>query len=144
MQGLIESLHYRACIASLMIIVNLIRAVGEIADASYHETWMGLWVLAEVSIGVSIIGTFSLPKFVEAEGPKLRGVFSRLTRPLASQPRFGIPMQWKHDAIVASQELQPDDAFTKIEHSSENDLVASTNDDHDVEGRPSYEDGFNC
>ena len=127
-----------------MIIVHLVRAVGENADTSYNETLMNLWVLAEVSIGVSITGTFSLPKFVESEGPKLRGVFSRLTRPLTSQHRLGIPMQRKGDARVASQEVQPDDAFTMIKHSAESDLVVSTNDDLDVEGRPSYEDVYNC
>ena len=79
MQRLIKSLYYRACIASIMIMVNVVRSVIN-PDDSYINLWMRLWVIGEVSIGVSITGIFSLSKFIEAEGPKLRGVFLRLIR----------------------------------------------------------------
>ena len=144
MQGLIKSSYYRACIASVMIMVNLVRAVGVNPDDSYINLWMRLWVLVEVSIGVSITGTFSLPKFIEAEGPKLRGVFLRLTRPLTFRRRSRIPAQWKKDERVTSQEGEPDDTFAMNEYSSERNLVASTNQDRDVERCPSYEDVHGC
>ena len=125
-----------------MIMVYLIRAAN--TDASYNDCWMGLWVLAEVSIGVSISGTFLLPKFFEAEGPKLRGVFSRLTRSLTFRRRSRIPVQWKEDARFASQEQEPDNTFAMNEHSSKNNLVAPTKHDRDVERCPSYEDFHSC
>ena len=123
--------------------VNVVRAVGGDPDDSYINLWMRLWVLAEVSIGVSITGTFSLPKFIEAEGPKLRGVFLRLTRPLTFGRRSGIPVQWKEDARVAAQEQEPGNTFALNEHSSKSHLVVSTKHDHDVERCPSYEDFHN-
>ena len=116
-----------------MLMVYVIRAGGENADISYDDFWQSLCAFVEVSIGVSISGTFSLPKFFEAEGPKLRAVFSRLRGAVTSGRRLGIPLQWKADARVASQELDPDDTFTMIQHSSESKIVASMNYDHDVE-----------
>ena len=138
---LIKSPHDRACAASVMIIVYLTREV-ETPDDSYNEFWMTLWVLAEVSIGVSITGTFSLPKFIEAEGPKLRAIFSRLTRPLMFGRRSADPVQRKEDARVAPQEREPDDTFAMYEHPSQSELVASTNHDRDVERASSHEDVY--
>ena len=126
-----------------MMMVYLLRAARENADDSYDDFCIILWALAEVSIGVSVIGTFMLPKFIEAEGPKLLGVFSRLARPLTSGRRFGVLAQWKEDTMVASQELAPGDKVMMIEHSSESDLGASTNQDHDMERYPSYEGAQN-
>ena len=126
-----------------MIMINVIRSVVN-PDDSYISFWRCLWALAEVSIGVSITGTFSLPKFIEAEGPKLRGLFSRLTRPLMLGRRSGIPLQWKGYANVASQKKDSDDTFAMNEQSSERNLVASTNHDRDVERSPSYEDFNDC
>ena len=63
-----------------MIIVYLSRMSGENADVSYNICWLGLWGFAEPSLGITVTGTFLVPKFVEAKGAKLRGVFSRLTR----------------------------------------------------------------
>lgn len=60
-----------------MILVYLSRTAGPNADVSYNSAWLGLWALAEISVGVSVTGIFLLPKFVEAEGPKLRGVLGR-------------------------------------------------------------------
>ena len=61
------------------------------ADVSYNSAWLGLWAFAEISVGVSVTGTFLLPKFLEAEGPKLRGV---LGRPFTSLTRLS-GRQWK-------------------------------------------------
>ena len=123
-----------------MIMINVLRAVSGNRDDSYINLWMRLWVLAEISIGVSITGTFSLPKFIEAEGPKLRAVFSRLTRSLTSGSRSSIPGQRKEDIKVAPQEREPDDTFAMYEHSSKSKLVASMNHDRDLEQCASDED----
>ena len=116
-----------------MMMVYVARRVGENSDDSYNDFWMIQWVLAEVSIGVSITGTFSLPKFIEAEGPKLRAVCSRLTRPLVFGRRSAVPGQGKEDARIAPQEREPHDTFAMYEHSSESKLVASMINDRDVE-----------
>ena len=133
MKSLIKSPHCRACVASVMMMVYVARGVGENSDDSYNDFWMIQWVLAEVSIGVSITGTFSLPKFIEAEGPKLQAVFSRLTRPLVFGRRSAVSGQGKEDARIAPQEREPHDTFAMYEHSSESKLVASMNNDRDVE-----------
>ena len=102
--------------------VYLFRNVGDVRsfpDNSYNNYWMSLCVLAEVSIGVSITGTFSLPKFIEVEGPKLRAVFTRLTRPLTLRRRSANPVQGKEDVRVASEERELVDIFAMHEHSSE-------------------------
>lgn len=65
---------------------------GSNGDVSYNSAWLGLWAFAEVSVGVSVTGTFLLPKFLEAEGPRLRGV---LGRPLTSLKRIS-GRQWKN------------------------------------------------
>ncbi len=127
-----------------MIMVYVLRAARSHADESYNDFRINIWAFVEVSVGVSVIGTFMLPKFLEAKGPKLLGVFSRLTRPFTSGRRFGVLVQWKGDIMVAPQELAPDDKITMMEHPSESDLEASTNHDDDVERYPSYEAVHNC
>ena len=137
MRGLIKSSHCRACIASMMIMVYTSWAIGEHPDRSYNDLRIVLWVLAEVSIGVTISGTFSLPKFVEVEGPKLRAVFSHLTR-MTSGRGLGLPVQRNEGSGVTSQEQKTDDVLEMVEYSSVSDLGASTNHDHDVERCPSF------
>ncbi len=127
-----------------MIMVYVLRAARSHADESYNDFRINIWAFVEVSVGVSVIGTFMLPKFLEAKGPKLLGVLSGLTRPLTSKGCFGVLTKWREDEIVAPQELAPDDKITMIEHPSESDLEASTNHDDDVERYPSYEAVHNC
>lgn len=121
-----------------MIIVYLARTGGENADVSYNAAWLGLWAVAEISFGITVTGTFLLPKFIEAEGTKLRSIFSSLTRSLPSltSRRFGSLIQWKKNRIV-SQEVALD-TITMIGH-SESD-ADSINRDQDVERFPFYED----
>jgi hypothetical protein len=83
-----------------MIIVYVTRLGGENADVSYNTAWQGLWAFAEISLGIIVTCMFSLPKFIEAKGAKLRGVFSNLARPftsLTSGGSFGILMQSRKD-----------------------------------------------
>ena len=125
-----------------MILVNLLRAARE--DPSYNEFWMNLWVLAEIGVGISVVGTFMLPKFIDAEGPKLLGLFSRLLRPFAWGRRFGGLARWKEDTMVASPEVAPGDKVILVEHLSESDVGASANHDHDVERSASCEGVQSC
>lgn len=72
-----------------MIIYYILLMSGAKADISYNTAWMGLWVLAEISLGIIVSCTFSLPRFVEAEGPRFRTVYRSVTKPLTSIPGFG-------------------------------------------------------
>ena len=120
-----------------MIIVFLTRMGGDNADVSYNTAWLGLWVFAEIGLGITAACTFLLPKFIEAEGTKLRGVFSSLTRPFSSLTRggsSGIRTQSK-SGTIASEEVTTD--TIKMLRHSESDLP-STHRDHDVERCPSF------
>ena len=121
-----------------MIIVYLERTEGENADVSYNAAWLSLWGVAEISFGITVSGAFLLPKFIEAEGKKLRGLFSSLTRPFTSVTSgvgLGTFMHSKKESI-SSQEVALDQV-TMIGH-SESD-VGFIGRDHDVERYPSYE-----
>lgn len=78
------SLH-SACIANAMIILYVSRQSGARADISYNVAWMGLWVYAEIGLGLIVICTLSLPKFIEVEGQKLRLFLSSTTRSFSSR-----------------------------------------------------------
>ena len=65
-----------------MILIYLSRTAGPNADVSYNSAWLGLWALAEISIGVGVTGTFLLPKFLDAEGAKVREILGRPVRSL--------------------------------------------------------------
>ena len=124
--------------------VYLLRAVQGDADKSFNDFRINISAFAEVSVGVSVIGTFMLPKFLEANCPKLLGVLSRFTRHFTSGRRFGVLVRWKGDTMVASQEFAHSDKITIVEQPSESDLEASTNHDDDMERYPSYEGVHNC
>ena len=118
-----------------MIIFYVTRLGGENADVSYNTAWQGLWAFAEISLGIIVICTFSLPKFIEAKGTQLRGVFLSITRPFTSLTlggSFSILMQSKDTS--ASQEVTLDRVIT-IGH-SESDLPFN-NRDHGMETYPS-------
>ena len=76
-----------------MIIVYLVRVKGPDADVSYNFAWMGLWAVAEVTLGITVACTFFLPKFFKAKGAQLRGFFSSLTRPFLPNKVLGIQAQ---------------------------------------------------
>lgn len=131
-------LHCRACVANVMIIFYVTRLDGSNADVTYNTAWLGLWVFAEISFGITVTGTFLLPKFIEARGTKLRSFFLSLTRPLTSLTSgrsFGNLLQSKK-GTTAAQEVSLD-TVTIVGH-SENDLEF-TNPDPDMERYPSYE-----
>ena len=120
-----------------MSIVYLVSMGGHDADVSYNTAWVGIWVLAEVNLGITVTGTVMLPKFIEAKGTKLRGIFSGLTRPLTSLTSgvsLGSFIQAKRGA--AAQEVALD--TLTIVGRSESDM-GSNNQDQDVERYPSSE-----
>ena len=83
-----------------MILLYLSRMSSSNTDVSYNSAWLGLWAFAEISVGVSVTGTFFLPKFLEAEGPKLRG---GLGRAFTSLTRIS-GRQWKKTTASSRQE----------------------------------------
>lgn len=121
-----------------MIIVYVPRVAGENADVSYYTHWQGLWAFVEISLGIIVACAFTLPKFIEAKGTKLRGVLSSLTRPFPSLSlggSFGSPMQSRKDT-TASREATPDSvAMTGPSESH----LPSTHPDYDIERYSSSE-----
>ena len=121
-----------------MIIFYVTRLDGRSADVTYNIAWMGLWVFAEISFGITVTGTFLLPKFVEARGAKLCNVYFNVTRPLTSltsKLSFGNLLQSRKDTEV-TQDVTLD--TLAIAGNSENSL-GFTNPDQDMESHPSSE-----
>ena len=121
-----------------MIIFYVSRLAGANADVSYNTAWQGLWVFAEISFGIIVTCTLLLPKFLEAKGPKLRGIFWSLTRPFASfgsGGSFGILMQSSKDT-AGSREAKLDGVVIVERAESE---TSSTHRDQDIETYPTYE-----
>ena len=121
-----------------MIIFYVTRLNGQNADVTYNIAWMGLWVFAEVSFGITVTGIFLLPKFIEARGAKLCNVYYSVTRPLTSlksKLSFGNLLQSSKGTEVI-QEVSLD--TVAIAGNSENDL-AFTNPDQDMESHSSFE-----
>ncbi|KAI4212864.1 MAG: hypothetical protein L6R36_009472 [Xanthoria steineri] len=74
-----------ACIANAMVILYVSRQDGSTADISYNVAWMGLWAYAEIGLGIIVICTLSLPKFIEVKGKKVRIFLSGITRSFSSR-----------------------------------------------------------
>ena len=125
-----------------MIIVYFSRMAGTNADISYNTAWAGIWVFAEVSFGIIVTSTLFLPKFIEAEGTKLKNLASSLWRPFTSftsEGSFGILSQSnKHSN--AAQEVPLD--TVRIIGRSEGDL-SFTNPEQDIERNLSCENVHN-
>lgn len=68
-----------------MVILYVSRQDGSTADISYNVAWMGLWAYAEIGLGIIVICTLSLPKFIEVKGKKVRIFLSGITRPFSSR-----------------------------------------------------------
>ena len=110
------------------------------ADLSYYTIGEGLWAFAEITFGIIVACIFSLPKFIEAEGIKLRSALSSLTRPFTSLTSlgsyFGNPMQSKK-GTTASQEMTLDRTTIIIGHSKSDLHFGDRN--QNVERYPSEE-----
>ncbi|MCJ1464632.1 hypothetical protein MMC07_003245 [Pseudocyphellaria aurata] len=125
-----------ACIANAMIIYYVaITSIGvEKVDASYNIAAAGMWALAEISFGMIVTCTFSLPKFIEAEGTRIRGILSSLTRPYVS-PTFFVFFS-KKDTVDS-----PDLTLDRVSASgySESNIAFAGNHDQTIEGDLSEE-----
>ncbi|KAL8852327.1 MAG: hypothetical protein Q9221_002823 [Calogaya cf. arnoldii] len=62
-----------ACVANMMIIFYAVRIGQKDADVSYNSAFMGFWVFAEISLGIIVTCTFSLPKLVESKSRESKG-----------------------------------------------------------------------
>ena len=87
-----------------MIIFFTVRAGRKNADVSYNAFWMCLWSYAEISLGIIVSCTLSLPKFIEAKGKKMLlavcGVTRHLSPPISSLPTL---VRWlRHDSSSSS------------------------------------------
>lgn len=68
-----------------MVILYVSRQSGAKADVSYNVAWMGLWAYAEIALGLIVICTLSLPKFIEVKGKRLRLFLSSVSLPFSSR-----------------------------------------------------------
>ena len=112
-----------------MILFYLSRLSGSNADESYNSAWLGLWAFAEISVGISVTGTFLLPKFLEAEGPKLRGI---LVQPFTSLRRMS-GRQWKDPTVSSQEEMVMLDTVAMVpgrHSSSKSDPMTSSSVNH--------------
>lgn len=66
-----------------MAIVYIVR-LSKQPDNSYNTLWEGLWVYAEISLGIILICLMTLPKFIQAKGDRIQNVCWNLTRPVVS------------------------------------------------------------
>lgn len=67
-----------------MIIYYVLQMSGPEADISYNVAWMGFWIFAEISLGIIVPCTLSIPKFIEAEGQRLRKGLCHIAKPFRS------------------------------------------------------------
>lgn len=121
-----------------MIIYYIFQLAGADADVTYNTAWQGLWAFAEISLGITVTCSFSLPKFIEAKGTFLRGVLSSFTRPftsLTSGGSLGTRFQSRNDADTL-RGIGPD-AGT-LPGNSESDLPLA-NHGQGIERHPSFE-----
>lgn len=121
-----------------MLMIYVRRVEGENADVSYNTAWQGLSAYAEISFGIIVTCTFTLPKFIEVKGTKVRGFLSSLMRPftsLRSNGSFGNFMQSKKDS-TGSQDVTLD-RFNMMGRSESN--LPLNNRDQDTERYPSDE-----
>ena len=116
-----------------MILFYLSRMSSSNADISYNSAWLGLWAFAEISVGVSVTGTFFLPKFLEAEGPKLRGLLGQSFTSLARISG----RQWENPTASSRQEEEEEVALDTVtvimgrHSSSRSDTMTSSSLFHD-------------
>ena len=119
-----------------MLIVYLQRIGGENADVAYNTIWEFLWAIAEISFGLTVAGAFTLPKFIEARGTMLRGIFSSHTRTpmsITSGNSSGIIMQSGTETNPLPETTT--DTVTMIGSSERSSIQP----DHDIEGYPTYQ-----
>ena len=57
---------------------------GASADWSYNAAWLSLWSYAELSLGVLVTCTLSVPKFAKVEGERTRRACRIITMPFRS------------------------------------------------------------
>lgn len=121
-----------------MIIFYVIRFQKKGADVSYNVLGAGLWASAEISLGIIVICVFTLPKFIEARGAKIRAICWSLTRPLMScmSGSFGHLTQ-SNKNTTASQGTTLNGVDTSG-HSARD--LSFANRDQDLESHPSQED----
>ena len=71
---------------------------------------MGLWSYAEIGLGLIVICTLSLPKFIDVKGKKLRIFLSSITRPFSSNTGSWDRMR-RSDKDAESGALDVDDSM---------------------------------
>ncbi|KAL8858966.1 MAG: hypothetical protein Q9178_004447 [Gyalolechia marmorata] len=73
-----------ACLANVFIIIYTVRMGEEDADFTYNAAGQGFWAYAEISLGIIVTCTLTLPKFIKARGKKLRAMAWTVSKPFGT------------------------------------------------------------
>ena len=80
----------------------------EDADFTYNAAWQCFWVYAEISLGIIVTCTLTLPKFIEARGKKLRAMAWTILKPFGTLAHSTRSRLVKTDATVPSDSTATD------------------------------------
>ncbi|KAL8927690.1 MAG: hypothetical protein Q9172_001250 [Xanthocarpia lactea] len=121
-----------ACLANVFIIIYTVRMGAEDADFTYNAAWQGFWAYAEISLGIIVTCTLTLPKFIEARGKKLRAMALTISKP------FGTLAHSTRSRLVKTETTVPSDstATGSLEWRRDEDQSLET---HSIEARPKTE-----
>lgn len=78
----------RARIANFMRIIYTLYIGRPNTDVSYNAAWQGFWAYAEISLGLIVTCTLTLPRLVKAKDKQLRAVMSSISGPFGSSVRL--------------------------------------------------------
>lgn len=130
----------RACIANGMVIVYINRSQRKNADVSYNVLWESLWSSVEISFGIIVTCMFTLPKFIEAKGAKIRMFCSSLMWPLKFFRSEYLRCLFQRSKNNAPSEGMTINRVDTSDHSAGD--ISISNRDQDLENGPSEDDSY--
>jgi len=71
-----------------MMIIHTVRMGGPNVEVTYNAAWQGFWASTEISPGLIVTCTLTLPRIVEAKGKQLRAILSSISGPFGSSVRL--------------------------------------------------------
>jgi nicotinic acid phosphoribosyltransferase len=99
--------------AEIDVLVFLFRMGRTNADVSYNVAWMGLCIIAEISLGIIVACMLSMPKLVEARGDWLATKLSGMSTAFGSifsgfpLPKFGMRGRSSALSLVSARSELP-------------------------------------
>ncbi|KAL8914310.1 MAG: hypothetical protein Q9171_001030 [Xanthocarpia ochracea] len=127
-----------ACLANVCVIIYTVRMGEEDADFTYNAAWQCFWVYAEISLGIIVTCTLTLPKFIEARGKRLRAMALTISKPFGTLAHSTRSRLVKTETIVPSDSTAAEDgvATDSLEWRRVEDQSLET---HSIEAHPKSE-----